>query len=619
MSAPVPLSPQAHQTLSTLPALRGIPVSDRAAIAELFREISLPSGAVLFQEGDVGAALYVIVSGELEVVASGRPVARLGPGELVGEMALLTGAPRSATVVVTRDVHLLVLEVAAYRRLLEIHPRLYEQMAAILSRRLAVTSRGAGARRCEIVFVHDRGRWPERTALVDALAAHLERETGRPTALLTVAADGRAATRGRRVVLAPGRREDGAFRDRLVSALSEAGAAAGVVLVEADAASPEITALADTVLTLSDGSVEPEPVGHGPRQIVVHDRRLGHAAAHSHLHRAVLPADEPQRTRALGRLARVLARRSVGIALGSGAAYGLAHVGVLDVLEQGGVPIDCIAGTSIGAIVGAYYALGMPAAAMRTKVCRYGDAPGAARLLPSLLPIALDLNLFRPGIFSGKRFLRFLDSLTNAPGKTFADVELPLRIVATDIDTGARVEIVDGLLADAMRASCSAPGILSPYRVGDHVCIDGGMCDPVPIDTARTMGADFVIAVNPVPALDPATRNPLDTALRRLDAFNPVSYLRAGRSLPNLVDVMARTILIMQHELGNARAGEADLLISPRLSRFWVLDFWNVRALIHEGAAAARAALPAIREKIAERGGRGAAVSPVGAACVEKV
>src|SRR5262249_38139459 len=155
----------------------------------------------------------------------------------------------------------------------------------------------------------------------------------------------------------------------------------------------------DTVLTLSDGTVEREPTERERRQITVYDRRLGHAAPHSHLHRAVLPGDDAGRARALERLARVLAHRTVGVALGSGAAYGLSHVGVLDALEQGGIPIDCIAGSSIGSVVGTYLALGMPAGEMRANICRYGDGPALARLLPRILRLALDLNLFRPGMF----------------------------------------------------------------------------------------------------------------------------------------------------------------------------------------------------------------------------
>ena len=122
------------------------------------------------------------------------------------------------------------------------------------------------------------------------------------------------------------------------------------------------------------------------------------------------------------------------------------------------------------------------------------------------------------------------------------------------------------------------------------------MSDPVPSETVRSMGADLVIAVNVVPALDPRARSPLDAVARALDRLNPLSYLQRVRPLPNSFDVVMRSLLVLQHELGNARAGEADVLITPSLSEFWFLEFWAARALIEKGAEAARAALPAIRE-----------------------
>jgi NTE family protein len=318
-----------------------------------------------------------------------------------------------------------------------------------------------------------------------------------------------------------------------------------------------------------------------------------------------LPAEAAGRSRVLDRLARHLTRRSVGLALGSGAAWGLAHIGVLDVLERAEVPIDLVAGASMGAIVGAHYALGFRPAQleeMATSVRALGDL---LRILPRLLYLAVDVNLMQPGMFAGGHFQQVLESLGPIRGKTFADLEIPFRAVATDVTTGARVEIADGEVSDALRASFSAPWIFSPFRIGQHVLIDGGMSDPVPAETARAMGADLVIGVNVVPPVYPQARNPLEAALRLLGHVNPFSF-RNDDQLPSSFDVVVRTLQIMQHELGNVRAGEADLLIHPDLRNQWVLEFWAAAEMIEQGRRAAEAALPEIRAKLSARcGGNG--------------
>src|SRR5262249_35588167 len=172
---------------------------------------------------------------------------------------------------------------------------------------------------------------------------------------------------------------------------------------------------------------------------------------------------------------------------------------------------------------------------------------------------------------------------------------VPFRAVATDIETGARVEVSEGLIGDAVRASVSAPWVFSPHRIGDHVLIDGGMVDPVPSETVRAMGADLVIAVNVVPPPDPRARTPLGVMLPRFDWLNPFAYFSSRPRLPNSFDVVAKTLLIMQHELGKARATEADVLINPELGQFWLLEFWSAAAMIDKGADGARAALAQIR------------------------
>ncbi len=610
VSAPV-LSPRSRQSLFTLPALRGLGEAEREHVVGFFRETSLAKGETIYQAGDEADALYLIVAGAVDVVDGKRSVARYGPGEIFGESVLVPGERRAVTTRVALDAVLVLLPRDSLARLLELYPSLHERVAALLGRRLkeAVRIVGGGARRpSEIVVLEGWTSGGERRAFVEALAGAVEGELGRGVSIVTVASPGATSAitvRGDRpdAIVAAEARDGGALRDRLATELATRAAQAPVVLLELDGdlggPGPALSLLADTVLVRIDG----QPPGHwdtdSRRVAFVQDERTQARAALSANKIVTLPADAAGRARALARLARYLTRRSVGVALGSGAAWGLAHIGVLEVLERERIPVDVIAGASMGAIVGAHYALGFsPArlAEIATSVHRVVDF---VRILPRLLYLAVDFNLARPGLFAGNHFQRVLESLGPIKGRTFADLETPFRAVATDITTGAHVEVADGDLSDAVRASFSAPWIFSPFRIGEHVLVDGGMSDPVPAETVRSMGADLVIGVNVVPPVYPAAQSPLEAVLRLFARANPIET-RGDARLPNSFDVVVRILQIMQHELGNVRAGEADVLVNPDLRAFWVLEFWSAAAIIEQGRRAAEAALPTIRAKLDE-------------------
>jgi NTE family protein len=611
------LSPRSQQTLYTLPAFRGLGEAERKQVAGFFREIALVKDAVIYRAGDDADALYLLASGAVDVLDGVKMIARYGPGEVFGEAAVFSGERRAVTTRVALDAVLLVLPRDSIDRLLELYPSLHQRVSALMARRLKEAMQVAnGARRArasKIVVLQGWRSAAERSEFALALAGALERELGRSVAIVTVASPTRSNVAARRdrpdaVVLAEGR-DPGALRASVASELALRAAQAPVVLVVLDdalaALEPDLVQLGDTVLLRIEGPPPAPRESVSRRFVFVHERRNGAGPSVSGNDVVSLPIDDAGRSRALARLARHLTHRSVGLALGSGAAWGLAHIGVLDVFERERIPVDVIAGASMGAIVGAHYAVGFSPARLAEIATSVRSITHFVQILPRLLYLAVDFNLTRPGLFAGDHFQRVLDSLGPIEGRTFADLETPFRAVATDIATGARVELVDGDLCAAMRASFSAPWIFSPFRIGEHILIDGGMSDPVPAETARSMGADLVIGVNVVPPVFPQAQNPLEVALRALGRLNPLAF-GADARLPNSFDVVVRTLQIMQHELGNNRAAEADLLVSPDLRDYWVLEFWKAASLIEQGRLAAEAALPAIREKLDELRGEDA-------------
>ncbi len=293
-------------------------------------------------------------------------------------------------------------------------------------------------------------------------------------------------------------------------------------------------------------------------------------------------------------------RPRLGLALGGGAARGWAHLGVLQALEEAGLRPDVIAGTSIGSLVGAAFASGGLA-----------DLRAAVEALDSRTFITF-LNVAVPA--SRHMDGRFLESVISryVRVRDFADLDVPLATVATDLSTAQEVVLRDGDLLQAVRASCGVPGLFKPLRRDGRLLIDGGLVNPVPVNVARDMGADLVIAVDishhivedgPYLArVEDAEEDGIDAG-RPLPAwmarFLPAAGLpfRARRSsipaMPSMREVLMSTVAISEVTLGDLRlaADPPDLLIRPRVGHIRFLDFTRGHEAIAAGYDATREAL----------------------------
>lgn len=280
-----------------------------------------------------------------------------------------------------------------------------------------------------------------------------------------------------------------------------------------------------------------------------------------------------------------------GIALGGGGARGFAHVGILQVLAENGIVPACVAGTSIGALVGAVYAGG--------GLERLAASSNEIRLLdiPRLLSPSWSLR----GVFSGNNVIEWLSGMIEQ--QTFAELDVPFAALATDIDSGERVVLRDGEVSSAVRASISIPGLFTPIVRDGRTLVDGGLVDPLPVGAAHELGAGFVIAVDlfgdeaTVSASPSRQRNgALDTAMNYIRGF-----LRAedddGRERhrgPNVLEAIERTMIITQHELTQARLVRepADFRFEPPVGDIGALDFHRGEEGIEIGRETARKRLP---------------------------
>jgi len=301
--------------------------------------------------------------------------------------------------------------------------------------------------------------------------------------------------------------------------------------------------------------------------------------------------------------------QKIGLALGSGSARGWAHIGVIQALTAAGIRVDYVAGTSIGALVGAVYASG--------KIDSLEDV--VLQLDWKKIIYLFDVVLPKSGLIDGNKVADFIRS--HVEEKNIENLPLPFCAVSTDLKTGQEVVIKEGNIIEAVRASISVPGIFTPVRKDDMTLVDGGLVNPVPVSVVREMGADFVIAVDlnndiigkkcvkkaPIfnqenMASGEETRENLTGRDRILNALNKrvravnipaltqVRQWMARDPMPNIFDVLVSSINIMETQITATRleTDPPDLLIQPNLGHIKFLEFNRAREAILEGYGEAK-------------------------------
>lgn len=312
------------------------------------------------------------------------------------------------------------------------------------------------------------------------------------------------------------------------------------------------------------------------------------------------------------------ARPRVGLALGSGAARGWTHIGVIEALHKAGIAPDIICGASMGSFVGAAYVAGqlsdLKAFAMALK---WHDIVGF-----------IDVQLSGGGLIDGKKIVKLLHTLK--VDTKIEDCGKPFAAIATDLETGREIWLRDGPIDQAVRASIALPGIFSPARHGDRWLVDGGLVNPVPVSACRALGADIVIAVNiNGDIVEPFKGEPVRRVLglkaplppdflKRLVSQIPEgiraqaaaiapSLLQSAPSRPAYFDVLANSINIMQDQITRSRlAGDPPhVMLMPRLRHIGLLEFNRAAEAIAEGESCVQHALPALRRYLSSGAGNG--------------
>lgn len=302
----------------------------------------------------------------------------------------------------------------------------------------------------------------------------------------------------------------------------------------------------------------------------------------------ILDNPSSEYARVIRRISRQLSGMQVGLALGSGAAFGLAHIGVLKVFEEENIPIDIITGSSIGAAVASFWVTGYKASEIEEIMSKEFSGKKFFNRL-------IDLTFPTTGFVKGYKLANLLKKYLGK--KTFYDIRLPLKILAYDVKNKESVIIDEGPLVDAIMASSAMPGIFKPIEFKNELLLDGGVLSPLPTEALVKLGLKKIIAVNVIPSREDILEWRRDKIKHELE-FNPKKFKNMFKT--NFLDLVFSSIEIMQYEIVKKSAQEADLVIHPDVKDLFWLEFNKVKEFRERGEIEARKNINKIKDLIKE-------------------
>jgi predicted acylesterase/phospholipase RssA/CRP-like cAMP-binding protein len=576
--------------LADIPLFGSLDESTRQEVAGQLEPVHAAAGQVVCKQGDVGDGLFLVVSGRLRVSVAAhdndRTLYDLGRGAVVGEMALLTGRPRAATVHAVRDSDLLLLRVSSFRSLIEQNPALVSGILRLLADRLLAV---------DALLLADRPRVPPPAARTIAViqagaggpagtvAGQLADRLARTGTLFRVDADVVARRFGpgaaQRGPGDPGRAELTEWlhtleheHDHVIYQPDASdtpwsrlclGQSDVALLVAAADGDPEVGAVEARALAMSSLRCELVLVHTGQPSGTAGWLRDRAVADHHHL-RAGRPGD-------VARLARMLTGTGCGLVLGGGGALGFAHLGVLRAMEENGIPIDVIGGTSIGAIMAALYALGLDHDERVGRTVRNNR-----RLVTPTLPLV--------AVSAGRR----VDKLIAAHLGATPIEDLPVRYFCVSASLTRAEEVIHerGPLGRGVRASMSLPGIFPPVYADGDLLVDGAALNNVPADVMRErVGTGCVIAVSLSPEAEPLTVHPFEPGLsgwrvlgRRVNPFT------VSPPVPGIAEILTRSTGLSQRRHRRAALDDkTDLLLRLPATGLGAMSFRDGVSLMETG------------------------------------
>jgi NTE family protein len=570
--------------------------------------IELTGGETLFEEGDQEDGVYFVISGRLralvDVEGSLRPIGEIGRGETVGEMAVLTGEPRSATVTAIRDTVLAHASHDAFDALWKRHPELPVHMAKIIITRLKRKVDRAKVGRPATICLLAVTDGVDVKAFAETLAASLDR-----WGVATIESSERINERFG-AGTADATRDDSDAHHKLTLWLDDVEFWNEFVLFVTDDAETEWTRRclrhADEVLLLAnaDAPVAIHPLEQtlcmgrtaitGAKQTLVllhpHDtanprdttRWLDRRPVSGHLH---VRRDS---ARDVARLARIVSGNAIALVLAGGGARGFAHLGVYKALEEAGVEIDLVAGTSIGAAMGALVSLDIRADELIViaRETFASNPTGDVNVVPLV------------SLIRGKRLRRTIDGAVRRVFGFEADIAdswKTFRCVATNFSRASEEVIARGPMARGVRASVSIPVALPPVPWNGDLLIDGGVFNNFPTTVATAMGARRIIGVDL--SGRKARRYDHDDVPGTFELLRDRLRSKRKYKLPGLGTTLMTTTILYSESRREQAKGSVDLYVNPDIAGISLLDWKAFDRIVEIGYRAAKQVLEGMSEK----------------------
>jgi NTE family protein len=551
---------------AALPLLRDLDPQQLRDISAEIEWFSLPGGATLFEAGQAADGLYAVVNGALGVYASrssGGPhyVGQIVGGETVGEVEVISGRPRSATVIALRDTEVARLSIKSFELLVERNPQSMRQIARIMAQQLETLRRPRRQTRAipKTFALVPHGPDVDASGFGSQLVECL-RKLGRAELVVSARATEQTSHWFHRLERA----------NDFVVYVTDARATNWTKLCLRQADSQLLLARLDgeprpwPALAASQGNspttqcaelilLQPGPAGTCARWLEQQPCRRHHLVRN--------PAD-------VARVARLLTGRGIGLVLGGGGARGFAHIGVLRALREAGVPVDAIGGTSIGAIIAAGWAAGWEHAEMVQRMRRsFADTN----------PLN-DYTLPFVSLVAGRKVGRLLRQEFGAIG--IEDLQLPFYCVSANLSSGQMAIHRRGELWLWLRASVSIPGVLPPVCKQGQVYVDGATINNLPADVMREVLDGTIIGV------DVGTDRGFATDIEMTEvpsAWNIPAWIRGRRSRISIMQILWRASMIHRTATTVGQREQVDLLLRPPLEGIDMLDWRALERVIELG------------------------------------